>query len=129
VFHLLGLRWTGAPNDSLQAAARGLIAAQRSDGGWSQLSTLDSDAYATGQALYALAETGTLPTTDPAFARGVKFLIDTQLADGSWFVRSRAIALQPLFESGFPHGRDQWISAAGTNWATLALTKTIKKSS
>ncbi len=129
VFLLLGLRWTGAPNDTLKAAARGLIAAQRRDGGWSQLSSLDSDAYATGQTLYALAETGALPTNDPAFARGVKFLLNSQLADGSWFVSSRAIALQPLFESGFPHGRDQWISAAGTNWATLALTKTIKKGS
>jgi len=32
---------------------------------------------------------------------------------------------QPYFESGFPHGKDQWISVAGTNWATMALTLTM----
>src|SRR5215813_1842677 len=45
----------------------------------------------------------------------------TQLEDGSWYVRTRASPIQPYFESGFPHGRDQWISAAATNWATMAL--------
>jgi hypothetical protein len=25
-------------------------------------------------------------------------------------------------DNGFPHGVDQWISAAGTSWATMALT-------
>jgi hypothetical protein len=51
----------------------------------------------------------------------VAFLLRTQLEDGSWFVRSRAIPVQPYFDSGFPHGRDQFISAAATNWATMAL--------
>jgi hypothetical protein len=32
--------------------------------------------------------------------------------------------VQPYFESGFPHGHDQWISHAGTAWAALALTAT-----
>jgi hypothetical protein len=40
---------------------------------------------------------------------------------GSWYVQSRAIPLQPYFESDFPHGHDQWISAAPTSWATTAL--------
>ena len=56
----------------------------------------------------------------------MQFLLKTQLGDGSWWVRSRAIPLQPLFESGFPHGPDQWISAAATNWAALALTSTLR---
>jgi hypothetical protein len=47
--------------------------------------------------------------------------MSTQLADGSWYVKSRAIRIQPFFESGFPYGRDQFVSAAGTNWATQAL--------
>ncbi len=29
--------------------------------------------------------------------------------------------IQAYFESGFPHGADQWISAAGTAWAVRAL--------
>ena len=27
--------------------------------------------------------------------------------------------MQPYLESGFPYGRDQFISTAGTGWATL----------
>lgn len=128
-FLLLGLRWTGASAAAISTAARGLLDSQRPDGGWSQLAQLPSDAYATGQALYALAESRAIGAGDAAFQRGVRFLLDTQLADGSWHVKSRAIALQPLFESGFPHGRDQWISAAATNWAALALAQSIKKGS
>ena len=60
--------------------------------------------------------------SDAAFKKGISYLLGAQLADGSWYVRSRAIPFQPYFEAGFPHGHDQWISAAATNWATLALT-------
>jgi hypothetical protein len=37
-------------------------------------------------------------------------------------VRTRAAGFQPYFDNGFPHGVDQWISAAGTSLATIALT-------
>jgi hypothetical protein len=30
-----------------------------------------------------------------------------------------------FFESGFPHGHDQWISAAASNWATMALALSL----
>jgi hypothetical protein len=128
-FQLLGLRWSGASTDRMRKAGGALVAEQRADGGWSQLRSLTSDAYATGQALVALAESGVLATTDPRYKRGVQFLLNTQFEDGSWFVKSRAIALQPLFEIGFPHGPDQWISAAGTNWATMALARAYVKPS
>jgi N-acyl-D-amino-acid deacylase len=39
-------------------------------------------------------------------------------------VISRAVKFQPYFESGFPHGHDQWISSAGTAWAAMALALT-----
>jgi hypothetical protein len=42
-------------------------------------------------------------------------------ADGSWHVKTRAFGFQPYFESGFPHGNDQWISMAATAWSALAL--------
>jgi ankyrin repeat protein len=122
VFQLLGMKWTNAPKDAIDAAARALVKEQRADGGWAQLPTLDSDAYATGQALYALVESGAVMPDDPAYRRGADFLVKRQLSDGSWFVRSRAIPIQPLFDAGFPHGPDAFISAAGTNWAALALT-------
>jgi len=119
-FQMLGLKWTNADRARLQQAAGELIAEQRADGGWSQIATLKSDAYATGQALYALSESGT-PVSDAAYQRGVRFLIGSQFEDGSWHVRSRAAPIQPYFESSFPHGHDQWISAAATSWATIAL--------
>ena len=122
-FQLLGLHWSNGSRTAIVNAGRELLAEQRGDGGWAQLPSLASDAYATGQALYALAESGAIPVTDPAFTRGVDFLLRTQFADGSWFVRTRALPIQPHFESGFPHGRNQFISAAATNWAVLALTR------
>ena len=127
VFQLLGLRWAGvALNHAvIRKGVRGLLANQRPDGGWSQIPSLASDAYATGQALVALREAG-LPATDAAYKRGIGFLLKTQLDDGSWYVKSRAIAFQPFFESGFPHGPDQWVSNAATNWATMALAHDVR---
>ena len=60
-------------------------------------------------------------TDHAVYRRGLEFLIKTQRADGSWFVKSRSRPFQPYFESGFPHGPDQFISAAATGWAVAAL--------
>ena len=87
---------------------------------------MGSDAYATGQALYALSASGKIPATDPVYQKGVKYLLRTQAADGSWHVKTRSIWIQPYFESGFPYGHDQWISAAGTSWAVMALSQTVE---
>ncbi len=105
--------------------AQVLLSEQRADGGWSQIPTLASDAYATGEALVALRESGALKPMDPGYQRGVEFLMSTQLEDGSWYVQTRAVPLQPYFESGFPHGEDQWISMAATNWAAMALVPVV----
>jgi N-acyl-D-amino-acid deacylase len=118
---LLGLAWAKAPADAIRTSANALLAGQQPDGGWAQLPSLETDAYATGQALVALQAAGH-PTSSAAYQRGVAFLLRTQFADGSWLVRSRTFPLQPMRDSGFPHGRDQWISAAGTSWATMALS-------
>jgi squalene cyclase len=115
------MKWAAADSGIIRKAARELLREQRPDGGWNQIPTLASDAYATGQALVALRESGALPVADPAYRRGIQFLLNTQFEDGSWHVKSRAMPIQPYFESGFPHGHDQWISAAATNWATMAL--------
>jgi ankyrin repeat protein len=122
-FQLIGLTWAGTDKATRVRLAQDLLKAQRPDGGWSPLSMgrMQSDAYATGQALVALRDAGVLAVTDRAYVRGVRFLVDTQLADGSWYVATRAMPVQAYFESDFPHGRDQWISAAATNWATMAL--------
>ena len=125
-FQLMGLAWSNAKAGSIAAAVKALTATQRPDGGWSQLPTMGSDAYATGEALYALSVAGKMPAGDPVYASGVKYLLHSQAADGSWHVKTRSIWLQPYFESGFPYGHDQWISAAGTSWATMALVLTLE---
>src|SRR5262249_23875364 len=123
VFQLLGLGWAGVPSDNevIKRIVRELLSEQQADGGWSQFPALSSDAYATGQTLVALRQTGGISVSDAAYKRGVAFLLKTQLEDGSWYVKSRAVPLQPYFEGGFPHRNDQWISAAATNWAAQAL--------
>jgi ankyrin repeat protein len=119
-FKLLGLVWARVPRAEISAQEARLLALQRDDGGWGQLPTLASDAYATGEALYALQASG-LSTKGSAYQKGVTFLLRSQLADGTWFVRSRAFGFQPYFETGFPHGSDQFISASATAWAVIAL--------
>jgi ankyrin repeat protein len=125
VFQLLGLHWAGEPPERLADLARSLRQMQRKDGGWAQLPMLDSDAYATGEALYTLAQAVKDPVTDPAWQRGLRFLLERQEDDGTWHVARRAFPFQPTMNSGFPHHRDSWISAAATSWAVLALTRAL----
>src|SRR5215467_9207772 len=120
-FRLLGLYWTGANPSKVDGAARDLITQQRPNGGWAQAPEMDPDAYATGQALAAIAMARPELVRSDAYRRGVDYLMRTREADGSWHVRSRAFGFQPYFESGFPHGKDQWISMAATAWAAMAL--------
>ena len=122
VMQLLGLSWAKADRALIERQARRLLARQQPGGGWSQLDTPEADAYATGQALVALYTAGVVQTTDPVYIRAVDYLLRSQLADGSWLVISRSFPIQPYKESGFPHGKDQWISAAGTSWASMALS-------
>ncbi|HEX5160759.1 MAG TPA: ankyrin repeat domain-containing protein [Steroidobacteraceae bacterium] len=120
VFRLLGLIWTEGTKAAQSAAKEELLKAQREDGGWAQTDFRSSDAYATGEALFALRSSG-LATDSRAYRRGVRYLLRTQLADGSWLVHTRSHPTQTFFDTGFPHGEDQFISSAATNWATLAL--------
>ena len=123
---LLGLQWAGAADALVKNLAGEIAAKQRADGGWSQTQYLDSDAYATGQSLYALQVAGVSPQ-DPVYKRGTAYLLSTQCEDYSWQVTSRSPKFQPYFESGFPHKDDQWISAAATGWAVLALAPAIQR--
>jgi hypothetical protein len=51
----------------------------------------------------------------------VAWLLESQLADGSWLVTTRSRPIQVYFESGFPHEKSQFISISATSWATMAL--------
>jgi cytochrome c553 len=58
VARLEGLVWSGKYKDTVQKAMRDLIATQRSDGGWADIDTTPSTAFATGRALVALQTAG-----------------------------------------------------------------------
>jgi ankyrin repeat protein len=121
VMRTLGLKWAGKDRSLIGESARQLAALQRSDGGWGQLPSLPADAYSTGKALYALRLIHGSTDYTETFRRGVRYLQRTQQPDGTWRVATRAFPFQPLIHTGFPNGRDQWISAAATSWATIAL--------
>jgi ankyrin repeat protein len=121
---LMGLVWTKAPRPRVESAIRDVRERQEADGGWSQFGRTPPDAYATGLSLFALCVAG-LPPTDDAYKRGVAFLLGTQYQDGTWLVKTHSFPVQRYFESGFPFGRHQWISTAGTSWASLAIAQTL----
>jgi squalene-hopene/tetraprenyl-beta-curcumene cyclase len=134
-----GLKWlrNAKPDEELQAAALRLILwrrldlpageweplvkklrdAQNADGGFSQIPNAKSDAYATGQALYALAEVGVKPD-DEAVGKAQSFLAKTQREDGAWPMVSRAI-----MRDGKPPKNLEPITHAGSAWAVLGLVR------
>jgi ankyrin repeat protein len=128
-FKLLAMKWAGGSAEDISKASADLLRTQKPDGGWAQFSGPSpfgpgydrSDAYATGQALYALRAGAGMAVTNPVYARGVDYLLRTQDEDGSWFVNKRAVPANNWFDTGFPHGESQYISYCGTCWATLAL--------
>jgi squalene cyclase len=120
-FQILGLLWGRGNRQIIQKMAKALLALQELDGGWSQRPRTGTEAYSTGQALVALRESGAVVRTSETFQKGIQYLRNSQLADGSWYVASRSVPFQPYFDSEFPHGPDQFISAAATNWASRAL--------
>ena len=65
--------WTrlGRPAEEWEPLVRRIKERQNADGGWSQAKDMASDAWATGQALYALAHAGIKPD-EPVIARGTR---------------------------------------------------------
>ena len=121
---LMGLAWTKAPRPEVEKAVKGVLDQQQAGGGWRQRDEFEPDAYATGISLYALRAAG-VPVTSEAYMRGIKFLQQSQYQDGAWLVKTRSYPTQPYFESGYPFGNNQFISAAGASWATLAIAETL----
>lgn len=115
----------GASASERAPFVKALKAAQNPDGSWSQLPGVAAEAYATGQALYALHVSGGVPAGDPVYKKGVQWLLGNQLADGSWFAPTRAVPIQPHTFESFPHGWHQFASAGGSSWAALALLFTL----
>lgn len=126
-FRILGLQWANANLPLRQKLGAELKKRQLRDGGWAQQREMSADAYATGQAVWALHEGLGLGAGDSAYARGAAWLRSSQKADGSWHVKSRGYGFQPYRETGFPHGHDQWLSAAATGFAVLALAPMLER--
>jgi squalene cyclase len=107
------------PRDKMQTTIDELFALQRADGGWSQtVPELKSDAFATGQTLYALSLAG-YTAERPEIRRGIDFLVATQAPDGSWPMISRSTP------DGSPGSAKLLtpITCAASSWATLGLAR------
>ncbi|MFO0845648.1 MAG: prenyltransferase/squalene oxidase repeat-containing protein [Gemmataceae bacterium] len=111
--------WTrlGRPPEGWEPLVRRIKGRQNADGGWSQAKGMASDAWATGQALYALAAAGANPD-EPAVARGHAFLVKAQRPDGSWPMSSR-----PTKPGGDGAKSLVPITGAGSAWAILGLVR------
>jgi hypothetical protein len=105
------------PAEEWQPLVRRIKERQNADGGWSQTKDMKSDAWATGQALYALAHAGIKPD-EPVIARAQAFLIKTQRDDGSWPMASR-----PVKPGGDGSKSLIPITGAGSAWAVLGLVR------
>ena len=108
----------GGTSADLQPGIDRLLRRQNADGGWGQIQNLPSDAYATGQALYALSLAG-MTKERREIQAAVRFLVDTQKADGSWPMSPRAHPGKKPAKNTVP------IVYFGSSWATLGLLRTL----
>jgi N-acyl-D-amino-acid deacylase len=107
----------GRPTKESEPLALRIQARQNADGGWSQTDSMPSDAWATGQALYALAHAG-IKSDNPVASRAQAFLVKTQRSDGSWPMTSR-----PVKSGGKGSSSLIPITGAGTAWAVMGLVR------
>jgi hypothetical protein len=127
VFRLWALAFAETAPDEIRKAAAELLRFQRPDGGWPQLEDMESDAYATGTALVALHQAAGLSAASAGYRKGLQYLLSHQHSDGSWHVRTRSVPIQTYYESGYPHGKDQFISITAAGWATTALALALPR--
>lgn len=127
-FRLLGLLWAEAGKEQIAAARHDLLAMQTVGGSWPQTANYAGDAYSTGEALYALRESGTSPD-DRQWHRGLQFLLSRQAADGTWHVHTRMLSPAEVspkyFTTGFPYQKDEYLSYAGSCWSVMALLSAL----
>ena len=124
-YQLIGLGWADAPRAERVKLAGELKAEQQSDGGWRAIRGRTSDVYSTAQSLVALHRAGDVPVTDPAWQRGLAYLLHAQAPDGTWRQKSRLFPPAPLsppyFDAGYPGEHDQFLSLSAASWAVMAL--------
>ncbi len=114
VFKIVAVNHYGIPEHKRAAwpLAEALAAQQAPDGGWKEIPAMEgSNAFATGQVLYAFKQAG-VSVRGEMFKRGVDYLLKTQVrepttAHGSW----KAIHTQSQRKTDF----------APTMWAVIGL--------
>jgi hypothetical protein len=119
-FRLLVKVRAGGPAKDYTKDLDEFLGLQNKDGGWGQLASMPSDAYATGQALYMLSLVG-VKNDRAEVRRGVAFLVAGQRTDGSWPMTPRA---QP---GAKPATNTVPIIYFGSAWATLGLLRSVPK--
>jgi hypothetical protein len=120
---LLLIRHKNGRRDQVKGLLDELLKRQNKDGGWSWLKDQASDALATGQSLYALGLTNTLPGNHPAPHRARGYLLKTQREDGSWLVPARQYSAKT--DVNYLKGADAVYTYWGTGWATIGLLQSL----
>ncbi len=108
--------------ENSDAAQQELLARQNADGGWASLKGGASDAFATGQALYALTRAGT--RSGDVVARARTYLLKTQGNDGSWAVPPLALT-QPDTKPERLQRLEPIYRYWGTAWAAIGLARSL----
>jgi hypothetical protein len=93
---------------------RTLVDEQNPDGGWGWFAGEESNAFSTGQAVYALA---LARTGDDAVRRGTGYLLSRQGDDGGWETPST------LTSTRASEGKDYIYRYWGTAWASIGLSR------
>ena len=102
--------------DAIEAARNSLLKLQKEDGGWGWLTESESDALATGPAIWVLLQSGMPADSDPV-QRAARFLIETQRKDGTWRVEST----RARDKGAVKHTSVYW----GTTWAVIGLSQLL----
>jgi squalene-hopene/tetraprenyl-beta-curcumene cyclase len=109
--------------DAFASTLQDLLGRQNPDGGWASLHGAASDAFATGQVLYALSATAAT-AADEAIRRGRRFLIETQGPEGS-------LPLAPLALTSPKRAPERLKNVEpiyrywGSAWAAIGLAATL----